>query len=61
MLESIRIVSRRDQNLETEAPRVKDKLDKFMKLSQNKGVMLNDTETQLVAAAIEKTAQRGLV
>ncbi|MCB1768177.1 MAG: histidinol phosphatase [Candidatus Competibacteraceae bacterium] len=47
LLESIRIVSRRDQNLATEAPRVKDELDKFMKLSQNKGVMLNDTEILL--------------
>jgi hypothetical protein len=47
ILESIRIVSRRDQNLATEAPRVKDELDKFMKLSQNKGVMLNDTEILL--------------
>lgn len=44
ILESIRIVSRCDQNLDTEAPGVKDELDKFMKLSQNKGVMLNDTE-----------------
>jgi ABC-type lipoprotein export system ATPase subunit/predicted metal-dependent phosphoesterase TrpH len=47
ILESVRIVSRRDQNLVTEAPRVKDELDKFMKLSQNKGVMLNDTEILL--------------
>ena len=47
IIESIRIVSRRDQNLATEAPRVKDELDKFMKLSQNKGVMLNDTEILL--------------
>jgi len=47
ILESIRIVSRRDQNLATEAPRVKDELDKFMKLSPNKGVMLDDTEILL--------------
>lgn len=47
ILESIRIVSRRDQILATEAPRVKDELDKFMKPSQNKGVMLNDTEILL--------------
>lgn len=47
IIESIRIVSRRDQNLETEAPRVKDELDKFMRLSQDKGVMLNDTEILL--------------
>lgn len=47
ILESIRIVSRRDQNLATEAPKVKDELDKFMKLSQNKGVMLDDTEILL--------------
>lgn len=47
ILEAIRIVSRRDQNLAIESPRVKDELDKFMKLSQNKGVMLNDTEILL--------------
>lgn len=47
ILESIRIVSRRDQDLSSEAPSVKDELDKFMKLSQNKGVMLNDTEILL--------------
>ncbi|MEO5377313.1 MAG: AAA family ATPase [Magnetococcus sp. DMHC-6] len=47
ILESIRIVSRRDQNLATEAPRVKNELDKFMNLSQNKGVMQNDTEILL--------------
>ncbi|WP_291322863.1 AAA family ATPase [Desulfonatronospira sp.] len=47
VLESIRIASRRDQNLAAEAPRVKDELDKFMKLSQDKGVMLNDTEILL--------------
>jgi len=47
ILESIRIVSRRIQNLASEAPRVKDELDKFMKLSQSKGVMLNDTEILL--------------
>ncbi len=47
LLESIRIVARRDQNLATEAPRVKDELDKFMKLSQHKGAMLNDTEILL--------------
>lgn len=47
IIESIRIVSRRDQNLAIEAPRVKDELDKFMKLSQSKGVMLNDTEILL--------------
>lgn len=48
ILESIRIVSRRDQYLGTEAPRVKNRLDKFMKLSHGKeGVMLNDTEILL--------------
>lgn len=48
ILESIRIVSRRDQYLATEVPRVKSKLDKFMKLSHGKeGVMLNDTEILL--------------
>lgn len=47
ILESIRIVSRRDQSLTSEAPRVKDELDKFMKLSQNKGVMLSNTEILL--------------
>lgn len=43
----MRIVSRRNQGLASEAPRVKNELDKFMKLSQNKGVMLNDTEILL--------------
>ena len=47
VLESIRIVTRRDHNLAIEAPRVKDELDKFMQLSQRKGVMLNDTEILL--------------
>jgi energy-coupling factor transporter ATP-binding protein EcfA2 len=47
ILESIRIVSRRDQELAIEAPRVKEELDKFMKLSQYKGVMLNETEILL--------------
>lgn len=47
LLESIRIAARRDQNLELEAPRVKAKLDDFMELSQNKGLMLNDTEILL--------------
>lgn len=47
ILESIRIASRRDQNLAMEAPRAKDELDKFMKGSENKGVMLNDTEILL--------------
>jgi ABC-type lipoprotein export system ATPase subunit/histidinol phosphatase-like PHP family hydrolase len=47
VIESIRIVTRRDRNLATEAPRVKDELDKFMKLSQEKGVMLNETEILL--------------
>ena len=47
LLESIRIVTRRDQSLAIESPRVKDELDKFMKLSQNKGVMLNETEILL--------------
>ncbi len=47
ILESIRIVLRRDQDLATEAPRVKEELDKFMKLSQNKGVMLDNTEILL--------------
>ncbi|WP_133511031.1 TrlF family AAA-like ATPase [Candidatus Thiosymbion oneisti] len=47
LLESIRIASRRDQNLAAEAPRVKDELDKFMALSRDKGVMLDDTEILL--------------
>ncbi len=47
LLESIRIASRRDRNLATEAPRVKNELDKFMKLSANNGVMRNDTEILL--------------
>ncbi len=45
ILESIRIVLRRDQDLAAEAPRVKSDLDKFM--SKDKGVMLNDTEILL--------------
>lgn len=48
VLESIRIVSRRDQGLAVEAPRIKGKLDKFMKLSHGReGVMLNETELLL--------------
>lgn len=47
VLESTRIVSRRDKDLETEAPRLKEDLDRFMKLSSQKGVMLNDTEILL--------------
>ncbi len=47
VLESTRIVSRRDKDLETEAPRLKEDLDRFMKLSQHNGVMLNDTEINL--------------
>ncbi len=47
LLESIRIVLRRDQNLAVEAPRVKDELDTFMKSAQNKGVMLDSTEILL--------------
>jgi len=47
VLESTRIVSRRDEDLKTEAPRLKEELDRFMKLSQHKGVMLNDTEINL--------------
>lgn len=47
VLESIRIAARRDQDLAVEAPRVKTELDKFMKLSQDKGVMLNETEILL--------------
>ena len=46
-LESIRIASRRDQNLAMEAPRVKEELDKFMKPAQEIGVMLENTEIQL--------------
>ncbi len=44
VLESIRIASRRDQNLGIEAPRVKEALDKFMSLVRDKGVMLEETE-----------------
>lgn len=47
VLESIRIASRQDQNLANEAPRVKEELDKFMQLSQNKGVMRQETEILL--------------
>lgn len=47
VLESIRIVSRRYQMLEKEAPRIKTELDRFMQLSPNKGVMQNDSEILL--------------
>ncbi|MGD9506517.1 MAG: TrlF family AAA-like ATPase, partial [Syntrophobacteraceae bacterium] len=43
-LEAIRIALRRDQELAAEAPRVKEKLDRFMKSSRDKGVMLDSTE-----------------
>ena len=46
ILESIRIASRRENELK-EVPKIKDELDKFMKLSQYKGIMLNDTEILL--------------
>lgn len=45
-LESIRIVSRREHQLD-ETPKLKEDLEKFMKLSSNKGVMLNETELSL--------------
>lgn len=44
VLEAIRIALRRDQELAAEAPRVKERLDRFMKHSRDKGVMLDDTE-----------------
>lgn len=47
IIESIRIVSRRDQKLAIEAPRIKEELDRFIRLKQNKGVMLQDTELLL--------------
>jgi ABC-type lipoprotein export system ATPase subunit len=47
VLESVRIVTRRGRELEVEAPSVKAELDRFMKLSQDKGVMLSDTEILL--------------
>jgi ABC-type lipoprotein export system ATPase subunit len=52
VLESIRIGARRDQELATEAPKVKKELDKFMgefgkKGSKNSGVMLQETEILL--------------
>lgn len=47
ILESIRIASRRIQGLAGEAPRVKHELDRFMNLSKNKGVMLDETELLL--------------
>ncbi len=47
LIESVRIVSRRDQDLQIEAPRIKGELDKFMMSSLNKGVMLNETEILL--------------
>jgi len=52
VLESIRIGARCDLELETEAPKVKNELDRFMKPSgrkgaKNSGVMLPDTEILL--------------
>ena len=47
LIEAIRIVARRDRDLTTEAPRVKEEFDKFMCISQEKGVMQNDTEILL--------------
>ncbi|WP_167599101.1 TrlF family AAA-like ATPase [Chlorobaculum sp. 24CR] len=47
VLESIRIVTRRDRELEVGASRVKAELDRFMKLSQDKGVMESNTEILL--------------
>jgi DNA repair exonuclease SbcCD ATPase subunit len=48
VLESIRIAACRDQNLAAEAPKIKSRLDKFIKLSQGKeGVMLKETEILL--------------
>lgn len=47
VLESVRIVTRQDRELAREAPGVKAELDRFMALSQNKGVMLSDTEILL--------------
>ncbi len=57
ILESIRIASRRDQDLANEAPRVKGELDKFTRLSQNNGVMLDDTEILLVLVRRGKNYQ----
>ena len=47
VLESIRIVSHRDKELEIEAPKLKSELDRFMSLSSNKGVMLDNTQILL--------------
>lgn len=47
IIESIRIVSRKVINLDNEAPNTKKELNKFMALSQKKGVMLDDTEILL--------------
>ena len=47
VLEATRIVTRRDQQLASEAPDIKRELEKFMKLSQEKGVMLNETKISL--------------
>lgn len=47
VIESIRIVTRRDKGLEKEAPRVKDELIKFMESTQKSGVMLDGTEIKL--------------
>ncbi len=45
-LESLRIASRRERELE-ETPKLKEELEKFMRPASNKGVMLNDTELLL--------------
>ncbi len=42
-LETIRIVARRERELD-ETPKLKDDLEKFMKLASGKGVMMPDTE-----------------
>jgi predicted ATPase len=46
VLESLRIASRRGRELE-ETPKLKEELEKFMRLASSKGVMLNDTELLL--------------
>ena len=57
VIESARIVTRRDQALASEAPEIKKQLDKFMNLSQNKGVMLNETEILLEISRRSKRYQ----
>ena len=47
IIEAIRIVSRRDENIKLQNSEVSNQLNQFMKLSENDGVMLEKTEILL--------------